>query len=278
MVKLIRQAVVVFRMAIGANLGDRAGRFFLGLPDAVVHDKQIQQTVVIVIEPARRNGPRLLPGARVGQSRPLRHVFKSAVASVPVQNVPVDPCDEQVGGAVIIVVAGRHTHGEALAPNPGLHRHVGECAVAFVPVEAVVERGIGFVQLRLAGSVDEVNVGPAVVVIVEDGHARNHRLNLVLIAGCPIAQNKFDSGAGRRVVKCDRVRPGWRRKKPACQGDRGGTCGGAYCQPAASAQATLLTTGAWRPTALSWPRCPNFAWQECPLRQSRSGCSGGLRH
>ena len=214
-VKLIGQAVIVFRMTVGADLACRAGRIFLRRPGAVVDDKQIQQTIVVIIEPARRNGPWLLPGAGVRQSRPLRHVIERTIPTIAVQNVSIDTGDEQVGGAVIIVVGGRNAHGKPFPANASLGRHVGECAVAFVPVEAVVVGGIRFFQLRLAGSVHEVDVGPAVVVIVEDGDAGNHRLDLMLIAGRRIPQDKFDSGARRHVVKSDGVRPARRRKKPS---------------------------------------------------------------
>ena len=48
-----------------------------------------------------------------------------------------------------------------------------------VPIEPVVVRGIGLVQARLAGAIHKVQIGLPVVVIVENGDAAGHGLDLV---------------------------------------------------------------------------------------------------
>src|SRR5207249_12045284 len=98
----------------------------------------IQQTVVIVVEPTGRNGPGFSARSLLPQPRALRNVFKLAVSTIPIEDIPVDAYDEQIGGAIVIIVGCRNAHPKTFAANSGHGSHVGECAVAIVLIEAIV--------------------------------------------------------------------------------------------------------------------------------------------
>ena len=48
--------------------------------------------------------------------------------------------DEQIGPAVVVVIADGDAHPEASAGHTGFFRHIGEGAVAIVLVQRVAER------------------------------------------------------------------------------------------------------------------------------------------
>ena len=112
---------------------------------AVVHktaDEEIEAAVVIEIEPDGAGGPVVLEdfGAQAGL---LADIGEGAVAVVVVENGPAVGGDEEVGEAVVIVVADRHAHAEGAAGHARLFGHIGERAVAIVLVERVAESVFG---------------------------------------------------------------------------------------------------------------------------------------
>ena len=79
--------------------------------------------------------------------------------------------DEEIGEAVVIVIAG----ADALTPpgerDTGILSDVGERAVAII----VIEVAGGFLALGETfegAAVDQENVGPAIVVVINHGGAR----------------------------------------------------------------------------------------------------------
>src|SRR3954470_4912910 len=76
----------------------------------VVGDEQIQVAVAIVIQKSAASAPLL---ACDGQSNLLGYVFEAAVTEVAVQDVMAEVSHEQIGKAVVIVVARAH----ALCPS-----------------------------------------------------------------------------------------------------------------------------------------------------------------
>src|SRR5262249_9946313 len=108
------------------------------------------------------------PVAVAAQSRPARRVLEGPVAAVVVEGIRPPPGHEQVGLAVVVVVA----HGDAVpisAGERGEPRGAGdvlEGPVAPIAEEAVAEgpgRGTG----RERAALDEVHVQPAVAIVVE---------------------------------------------------------------------------------------------------------------
>ena len=76
-------------------------------------------------------------------------------------------------------------HGISFAGDTRGSRDIGECPVAVVSIQAVVELGPGLAKLGNGRAVGEVHVHAAVVVVVERCHAADHQLDLV--KSCPRA-------------------------------------------------------------------------------------------
>src|SRR5260370_12693324 len=80
--------------------------------------------------------------------------------------------DEKIVEAVVVIVADGHAHSKQLDVEARLVRYVRERAVMIV----VIELGCR-VLLNMAGpvhAIHEKNVRPAVVVIINESHARSH--------------------------------------------------------------------------------------------------------
>ena len=131
------------------------------------------------------------------EARLLADVGEGAVAVVVIENRPAVGGDEEVGKAVVVVVADGHAHAEGPAGDAGLLGDVGERAVAIVLVERVADRLLGLVEIARA-AVDQVDVHPAVVVVVEEGAARSHGLRQVVFGRCGVVVDPANAAGLRR--------------------------------------------------------------------------------
>ena len=136
-----------------------------GRPLHVVADEQIEQAVAIVVEP-QRGGAEALALAEAGG---VGDVDERALAGVAEESVLADAGDEDVGKAVVVVVADGHAHAVEFDIETGAGGYVGEGAVAVVAVEP--KRGAGFLVSGPVGTIDQKNVLPAVAIVVEKGAA-----------------------------------------------------------------------------------------------------------
>src|SRR4030095_7246244 len=95
-----------------------------------------------------------------------RYVSEGAITIVVIEDIFSILRDVQIRKAVAVII----THGNALSVtargNASLIRYVSECAVPIVPVECVAQGGIRCEKIAFA-AVHQVNVHPAVVVVVE---------------------------------------------------------------------------------------------------------------
>ncbi len=168
------------RTAVVLDAVDAASPVGLRRPGCVIGHYQVQQAVVVVIEPGRADAQH--PWRFPTDARLFGDIGEGSVAVVVIQGVPPGAANEDVLEAVIIVIA----HGDAqivadvFAKEPRFPGHVLERAVSFVAKQAVVERGADFLHLRQLRAVGEEDVHFAVVVVVEDGDAAGHRLHEVL--------------------------------------------------------------------------------------------------
>ena len=98
------------------------------------------------------------------------HVDECAFAGVAKQPVLADAGDENIGKAVVVVIADGHAHAVEFNVESGVRGHVGERAVAVVVIEP--QRGaLLFCGRASPAPVDQQNVLPAVAVVVEKGAA-----------------------------------------------------------------------------------------------------------
>ena len=125
-------AAIRFGRAVGLLLAVEAAEdVVLGRPLHVVADEQIEQAVAIEVEPERRRAECLAPAeaARLGD------VDECALAGVAEQTVLADAGDEDVGKAVVVVVADGDAHAVHLDVEAGAAGDIGERAVAIVAIE-----------------------------------------------------------------------------------------------------------------------------------------------
>ena len=106
---------------------------------------------------------------------------------------------------LLVATRNRDTSGETVSADAGRQRDVRERAVAVVPIEPVVVRGIGLIQLWLACPVHKVDIGLPVAVIVEDGHTTNHGLDLAPCGSSRVLQDELDARASGDIFESDRV-------------------------------------------------------------------------
>src|SRR6266481_5655046 len=110
--------------------------------------------------------------------------------------------DEEIVEAVVVVIPHGHAHSEHLNVEASIVRHVREGAVMII----VVELGCR-VFLNVAGPVhpvDEENVRPAVVVVVNESNARPHSLRQEFLSKSAIVVNKANAGLLRDVTNLNR--------------------------------------------------------------------------
>ena len=121
----------------------------VGIPLEVMADVEIQVAVVVQVGEGRRGRP----VAIAPQPGRGRHILERAVPAVMVKGIRPPAGDEEVGAAIVIVVA----HGHAVAiplGRAGQARGLGdvlEAAVPAIPKEAVAPRGAGIPLVSFRG-------------------------------------------------------------------------------------------------------------------------------
>ncbi len=189
-------AFVGFRSAIRFALAvEGAIEIRLRRPLDIVADHQVQMAVLVVVHPSGAGAEFLGPQ----QARFLCDIRERAVAVVVKKAALPVGGDEKIVEAVVIVVTDGHAHSKQFDVEPSLVRHVGERAVMIV----VIESG-GRVFLDMAGPVHAVhkkNVRPAVVVVVDEGHARSHGFRQEFLPEGAIIVNESNPGLLSDITK-----------------------------------------------------------------------------
>ncbi len=184
--------------------------------DVVAHE-QVKESVAVVINPGAAGAP---ADAVFPQARLLGHIRKRAVAVVVPQHVMTPIAAEQVIPAVIVIVAHANARAPSGAAQAGFFRHVRERAVAVVLKEVLRGRlaiGIGFFA-RQAVAVGEVDVEPAILVVIEKGQPAALGFNNVfLVLDAAPHVGDVEAGLFRHIHESDgggrfRMRCGGRLK------------------------------------------------------------------
>src|SRR5208282_2196302 len=95
---------------------------------------------------------------------------------------PAEAGDVEVGPAIVVVVANGAGHGEARSSDAGLVGDVGKSSVVIDMVESAAAL-LAFDGHLDARGIGEIDVGPAVAIIVEQNHAAAHGLHDVFLGG-----------------------------------------------------------------------------------------------
>src|SRR4051794_5388713 len=94
--QLVGQASIGVRVTISLLFRTPAARLRVRVPDYVVRNEEIEPAIVVVVQPPGRNGPHLR-GLRIRARNPGvdRDIGKAAVSQVAVEDVAVNPGDEE---------------------------------------------------------------------------------------------------------------------------------------------------------------------------------------
>ena len=115
----------------------------------------------------------------------------------------MQPGDEQVGMAVVVVVAHGHAHAVSASPgdrgDAGFLGHVLEGAVAAVAEEPIAggrSASLPGPPARAAqgSALDAIDVEPAVAVEVEQADAARHRLGQQVLRGLAVVEDEAKAG------------------------------------------------------------------------------------
>src|SRR5215469_10558527 len=109
-------------------------------------------------------------------SRFLRNVGECSIVIIMVEPVLAKIGHVDIRPAVVVVVRHSHTESPALVGDPRYSGDICECAVVVIMQEHRPWSGFLTFQGADRGTVQEVDVQPAVVVIVEQSDARAHGL------------------------------------------------------------------------------------------------------
>ncbi len=115
--------------------------------------------------------------------------------------------------AIVVIVAHGYAHRVAFTLQPSLRRHIGERAIAIVPVEPVPVLWPGLHKIRQSRSVGEEKVRPSIAVEIDHPKPAGKSLHLVLAPHRSIPQHKVQSRRMRALHKPNRPR---RRNRRLC--------------------------------------------------------------
>jgi len=201
----------------------------------VLDGEDLRQGVAVEVDDGATGGPPAVPADSCG----VGDVAEGSVAHVFVQSVLADVSHVDIGEAVAVEVAHGHALAVLAVAQPGLLGDIREAAVAEIAEEAVAA-GIPLAALVPETALDEVQVGPAVGVIVDDSHAaaiglddvvrpagRGRSVVVAKVEGClgrcvEQAHVSVDGAAGRRLdASPDGLRTDGQGKGGEVEGQRG---------------------------------------------------------
>src|SRR5262245_36787377 len=143
----------------------------------VIGDEEVEVAVLVVIDEGRAAPP---SGLQARHADLLRYVREHALAVVFIKRVPAVVRNEKVVEAVVVVIADADRLPPPRASQPRLFGHVGESPVTVVAVETIC-RLLPFRKAAEARPVDEEEVEPAVVVVIEPGDTAAGRFQQVFV-------------------------------------------------------------------------------------------------
>ena len=164
----------------------------LCVPLEIMADIKVEVAVVVEVGPCGGSWPVAVAGESCGRGR----VFEASAAPVVEKGVRAPAGDEEVGAAVVIIVADGNavavTAGER--GQTGLLGHVVEVSVAAVAEEPVAE----WSRPGRRGKFPPLNgkdVEPAITVEIEEGDASAHGLGELELSGVPIVKPENEACA-----------------------------------------------------------------------------------
>src|SRR5437016_1636541 len=114
-------------------------------------------------------------------------------------------CDKDIVEAIVVVIADGDAQSEKRNAKSRFCRDVGKCAVVAVVVKLrCCRRALRVTRPVLP--VDEQNVWPSVVVVIEERNTRAHCFRQPLLSKRAVVVDKVDAGLSGDVTESDRLR------------------------------------------------------------------------
>src|SRR5579884_278897 len=174
-------------------------------PIDIVSDHQIEAPVVVGIKPRRTRSP----ASRVLDPRLPGHIGERSIAIVAIENRSPVAADEQIGKAVVVIVAHGDSHPEqTFSAHARFRSDVGKRSIAVIAVQRPAQRMRGLIDLRRR-AVHQIKIEQPVLVIVDPAAAAAHGLDQVLLRSRSIVVPEIDPCSPRHIRKRDlaRARP-----------------------------------------------------------------------
>ena len=162
-----------------------------------MRNKEIQFAVPIVIKPHGARGE-----SGIAYTSLSRNIAELSVAKIVKQMVRTDRCDINIRIAIVIVVAYRAAHSVEFDGKARTASHVRKRPILIV----VIESRVGFASLMFGPihRIDEQDVLPAVVVVVQKTNATSHRLWEILSPERATVMFEVHPRLGRHIGELNR--------------------------------------------------------------------------
>ena len=142
-------------------------------------------TVAVIVHECTSGSPSR--GTRFQQTGLLGHICESSITVIFVKPIVTKISTENIFEAIVVVVANTNSVRPAGRRQSRFLCHVGERAIAIVLIEAVrCFRRITF----QAGSGEDKNVHPSVIVVVDEGAPASVRLHDVFLRLHPAVNDR----------------------------------------------------------------------------------------
>src|SRR5262249_620744 len=102
---------------------------------------------------------------------------KRAVVIVVIQTVLAVIRHINVRPTVVVVISHGHAKSPSFICHTGLVRYIGECSIMIVVKEHRTRRALFAKKRRNSRTIQNVDVEPAVIVVIEQRHTRTRRFN-----------------------------------------------------------------------------------------------------
>src|ERR1700736_6242326 len=128
----------------------------------VAGDEEIEEAVAVEVAPGWSGGP-----AAESNTGFFGDIGEGAVVIIVIQAIFAEVGDVDVRPSIVVVVGDGNAEAPALVGDAGFRCDIGESTVMIVVEESGVRRGLGAFHGSDSRAVEEVDVEPAIVVVIE---------------------------------------------------------------------------------------------------------------
>jgi hypothetical protein len=184
----------------GDSVGAADGRIVTIEVD-VSGDEEIEASITVVITPGCTRGPVAERHACL-----LSNICEGAVMVVVIEAILAVVGHENIRPAIIVVVGHSDAETPSIIGDARLGGYVGERAVVVVVKEGSVGRFFFAIQGLERGTIGEVDIEPAIVVVVDQAHPGSIRFQDELLVRVPHVMGPVrDAGLFGDVLEDDRA-------------------------------------------------------------------------